>query len=380
MLPPDIVHPVTSPAAARGLDAVADPRQQVFQRALAGQLGKPQHGEVLARLDDGSYVVRIAGTAARMLLPTGTATGAQVPLTLVALHPRPTFQIGAGGQPGLAYAEAGPHQPGLAAYAGPALAYLEGGAAPRLAPARAAALLARAQPDAPGAGGSAADSNPASLSAAGKAIGGMLAAASQAGPAPTALAGVAPLLPGPAADGASIARALHDAVGKSGLFYESHVAEWAHGKRSLAELAAEPQMTGARDAAASRGRDDPATAQFINLQLASQEQAHVAWQGQLWPGQHLEWQIDKEAQREQAHGEADEPAWQSRLKLRFPLLGELAASVALSGGRLHIRVDSGNDAATALLRAHAERLTAALEAAGTPLASLAIGTAGVTDE
>jgi hypothetical protein len=54
--------------------------------------------------------------------------------------------------------------------------------------------------------------------------------------------------------------------------------------------------------------------------------------------------------------------------------------VAISGGRLHLRVDSANDGAAALLRAHADRLAAALEAAGTPLASLAIGTAEVRDE
>jgi hypothetical protein len=36
--------------------------------------------------------------------------------------------------------------------------------------------------------------------------------------------------------------ALRDAVASSGLFYESHVAEWAEGKRPLASLLLEPQM------------------------------------------------------------------------------------------------------------------------------------------
>jgi hypothetical protein len=165
---------------------------------------------------------------------------------------------------------------------------------------------------------------------------------------------------------------------KSGLFYESHVAEWAQGARTQAELAAEPQARGMAPPS------DPATAQLINLQLNAHEQARVAWQGQLWPGQDLHWEIEREAPSDDAdgragQGEADRASWQSSLTLRFGRLGEVAAKVVLSGGQLHIRLDAPASA-RALLEAGSGRLADALDAAGTPLSTLAIHAASQSDE
>ncbi|MDN5939641.1 MAG: hypothetical protein L0H83_13400, partial [Salinisphaera sp.] len=61
-----------------------------------------------------------------------------------------------------------------------------------------------------------------------------------------------PLLAASPADGADLARGLASALGRSGLFYESHLAQWAAGARSLAELLLEPQ---ARLSAAPRLAD-----------------------------------------------------------------------------------------------------------------------------
>jgi hypothetical protein len=129
---------------------------------------------------------------------------------------------------------------------------------------------------------------------------------------------------------------------------------------------------------------DPATAQLINLQLNAHEQARVAWQGQLWPGQELRWEIEREAPddaqtgRDGADGADGDAhgAWQSSLRLRFGQLGEVAAKVVLSGGQLHIRLDAPASA-RALLEAGQGRLADALDAAGTPLHTLAIH--GLTD-
>jgi hypothetical protein len=63
-------------------------------------------------------VVRVADMAARMALPQNVQVGSQVPLTLVALNPRPTFQL-ATAQGGQAFAEAGPPLPEGASPQGP---------------------------------------------------------------------------------------------------------------------------------------------------------------------------------------------------------------------------------------------------------------------
>jgi hypothetical protein len=370
MAAPDFggVNPLARASVAGAVEALGHPRQQAFQRALAGQLGQSMQGQVLGRLTDGSFVVRVDGLAARMQLPAGTALGADVALKLVALEPRPTFEVPGGA---LAFAEAMP--------AGAAAAYLSGPAANKAAQVAASSALPAvlAMPAEPGQDGA-----PATLSPTARLLGSVLATALQAGPAQAAAVSRTPLAPAPTLDAAQLAKALRDGVATSGLFYESHVAEWAQGQRTLAALAQEPQMATPRPGQPER---DPATAQFISQQLATQEQARIAWQGQLWPGQPLELALQRQVERDAPDGRHDgapEPddAWQGSLRLRFAGLGELAASLTLAGGQLHIRLDTGGEPAGARLRARAPELAAALAAAGTPLGSLAIRDPGPGDD
>jgi hypothetical protein len=361
MLPRDTVS-LTQVAPARPTLPVGDPRQQAFTRALAGLVGQSLQADVMTKLPDGSFVVRVNDMAARMPLPPGAQPGTQVPLTLVALTPRPTFQVRTD-QGGAAFAEAGPPLPEGASPQSAPLAYLEGKDAAALA--RTAALLAGARSMARLPSG-AADGANASISTAGKALGDVIAAAQKADTQASAAIGRTPLLAAPSGDADAIAQALKDGIGKSGLFYESHVAEWAEGSRSRADLAAEPQARGMPPPT------DPNTAQFINLQLNAHEQGRVAWQGQLWPGRDMHWDVERDAHSGQDGDQADGTTWRSSLRLRFGALGEVAARVVLSGDRLHIRLDAPDAAVGSLLDAHRARLAQALDAAGTPLAQLAI--------
>jgi hypothetical protein len=361
MLPRDSVS-LTQVAPARPALPVGDPRQQAFTRALAGLVGQSMAADVMTKLPDGSFVVRINDMAARMPLPAGAQVGTQVPLTLVALTPRPTFQLQTG-QGTAAFAEAGPPLPEGASLQSAPLAYLEGKEAAALT--RTAALLAGARGLAQLPGGTADGAN-TSISSAGKALGDVIAAAQKADTQASAAVGRAPLLGAPSGDAAAIAKALQDGLGKSGLFYESHVAEWAEGTRTRADLAAEPQARGMPPPT------DPNTAQLINLQLNAHEQGRVAWQGQLWPGRDMHWDVERHASgRQDGEGEPG-TTWQSSLRLRFGALGEVAARVVLSGDQLHIRLDAPDAGIKNLLDAHQARLTQALDAAGTPLTTLAI--------
>jgi len=386
MLPRDPSSPlqVARLASTTPVAPVGDPRQQAFQRALAGQLGQTLQAAVLARLDDGSFLVRVVDLAARMPLPAGTQPGSQLPLTLVALQPRPTFQVDPGkGAP--VFAEAAPAPPegappagtgagagaGAGANASP-LAYLEG--APAAALARNAALLAAARTMGKLPGYASAEGAQTSLSPGGKVIADVLAAARRAGDPASAAVARTPLLAGPAPEPGQLAGALRRGLEHSGLFYESHVAEWAQGQRPLAELAAEPQAKGEL-----RSPLDPDAARFINLQLGTHEQGRVAWQGPLWPGQDMRWEIERRPAHDDdaAAGDGGGPAaedgtqWHSRLRLRFGALGEVDARIVLAGDRIHLRLDAGAEAGTQLQAART-RLADALQAAGTPLASLAI--------
>lgn len=368
--------PLTPVKATRPADTVADPRQAEFQRSLQGLIGKSMQGQVLARMGDGSYLVRVAGTPARMQLPAGAQLGTEIPLTLIGINPRPSFQIGnnrnQAAAPLLTYADA-EAEPDAAEARSPQAGAAQAGTR---ASSTAATLLSRAPltpanllPELAG------DSPAPELSTTARAISSVLSQAESAPGTPLALVGKTPLMAAPGANPAQLAQKLHDAVGSSGLFYESHVAEWAEGKRPLASLLLEPQMQKAPPGEAARTGTDLASAQLINLQLHAHEQARVQWQGEAWPGQKMQWDISRDAPEggQQDGAEADEAtAWRSSVRFQFPLLGDLAAHVVLQGGRVAIQMQAGSEGSAATLRQHAARLEAALDAAGWPLSSLTI--------
>jgi hypothetical protein len=385
------IHPVGRADAIARLDSVTDPRQEAFHRSMASLLGKALQGDVLSKLTDGSYLVKLAGTSARMQLPAGTEVGHQLPLTLISLTPRPTFQLA--NQAALLHAEAGPPLPGGApepkpgagarAQPEPLLAGQAGSGAATHSLLHAATLLGKA-PLTPSALLPALDpgSTAASLSETAKAISGVLTLALSSAHGQDSIVARTPLSAAPGAPPAQLAEALNKAIERSGLFYESHVAQWSNGARALTELAQEPQMQRAAAAATPEAAlrllapaSDPATAQLINLQLQTQEQARVAWQGQAWPGQEMRWEVQRDDAQQRPAGEdaPTEPAWRSGLRLRLPLLGEIDATVVMLGNQCQIEIQAGSSELGALLRAHAATLAASMEAAGTALTALSIG-------
>jgi len=334
---------VSAPLPARPVaptERTGDPRLDVFQRTLATMLGSQVPVAVLARLGDGSFMVRVADTPVRMMLPPGTQPGAQLTMTVLAASPQPTFGLGD--------------------------ATLHGTLVPLSANAASlAASVAAAGARSLQTGG---EMQGADLSPAARLLGQVLKSAAGAPPLAT-LNPATPLVPQGAPDPAQLASQLQQAVAKSGLFYESHLAQWAEGKRPLAELMTEPQAQ-KRPGTPST---DPALSQLVNQQLATHESGQLVWQGQFGPNQPMRWEIGREEDDgAQARGDNEGGgAWHSGLRLRFALLGEVEASVSLRGSRLHIELLADAGAAD-LLRAGAPRLQEALDAAGNELAALRI--------
>lgn len=371
------LRPLTPTGATQG---VADPRQAAFQRALAPLVGQAVQGQVLAKMTDGSFLVRVADTNARMLLPAGVDVGADVPMTVVAAQPRALLQVGnEAAQTPIVHTQAGA-LPGQATSGRPLSA--------------AAALLGKA-PLTPAEQLPELDRNAgqATLSPAARAIASALtqayAAPGAAAPgAPVVIHGKTPLAGPGGPQPEAFAKQLQNALGESGLFYESHVAEWAAGQRPLQDLQREPQMLRAQahaqqspSEAAARALAGPdlSAAQMINQQLHTQEQGKVQWHGEAWPGQPMQWEVQREDNEGRSRGNGREaheeaPVWRSGVKFRFPLLGKVAASVTMVGDQVHVTVQSDSDGTADTLRAWASVLQGALDAAGAPLASLSIGT------
>ncbi|MBA5639744.1 flagellar hook-length control protein FliK [Duganella sp. LX20W] len=461
------VGPLTAADTVHGTPPIGDGRQAAFQRNLQALVGQSLQATVLSKYPDGSFLVRVADNAARMLLPQGVQVGSEVPLTVIAAQPRPTFQLGnaPGAAATLVYSDAPPgaeaeaqlYHPNPPAADAASAARLPGSpgstpgstaSAPGAAPSTAQAATAQpslptgAQPANTGAGTAAgAAANQAAAQSALLAQGGTQPGAGAAELARPATAGAAllakaPLIPAselPSLDASTppptlstaarvlstvltaapatpagapvvltgktplvaagappvpeqVAQHLQTALSQSGLFYESHVAEWVKGERSLADLMREPQMQRQQQAMADGGAraqasgPDLSAALMINQQLHAHEQGRVQWQGEAWPGQPMQWEVRREPRDEPRHGDGrdsgeqaqPEQVWRSGVRFRFPLLGKVAATVTLAGDQVQIQVQTGSDASAVTLRAYAGLLEQAMAAAGAPLSSLTI--------
>ncbi|MFD2272946.1 flagellar hook-length control protein FliK [Undibacterium arcticum] len=301
-----------------------------------------------------------------MMLPADTRIGSSLPMTLVSTEPRPVFLLGADASAAVLAAELAAHPAELL----PTIAQQSGTASSAVGKATLDSYLFH-QTDLSGAESGASSTT---LSSAGRLIDSLLHAVQQGG-APTAVLGKSPLVNAPTVGADRIAEALHGAVATSGLFYESHVVEWADGKREMSDLLREPQtqlgnsVSNDTKTTASIGNE---AAQLINAQLNTLEHQRLQWQGEVWPGQRMDWQVSQDAPE---GGDRDGPelqSWQSAVRFELPGLGVVSATIHLLGENLHIQLRTATETTATALRDHSQQLADALGAAGSPLDSLTV--------
>ena len=260
------------------------------------------------------------------------------------------------------------------------------------------------------AGKAAADSASTSLSPAGKLIGNLMAGIEADGKrAPAApLNGSAPLVEAMPKTAADLAPVLKQAVTQSGLFYEAHQARWVAGDLPTEALRQEPQGkypvvhmagAGAEQVAAKMGNAPETAGQLGQLGLAQAAQQDMttnspvprdlaglvqqqldglasqnfAWQGQIWPGQQMRWEIGKDLDDSRSGEGEDAQRWQTRLKLSLPLLGDIDVALNLRpGGQVGIALTAQSEASEARLREESKVLRTQFEAAGLNLTELQV--------
>lgn len=205
-----------------------------------------------------------------------------------------------------------------------------------------------------------------------------------------------PLLDQPTTNPAMLAIALRTALVRSGLFYESHLADWAVGQDSLDGLMQEPQnrLAAVETARAATGPVNvpslPDTVgssdqkplnpvhALLSQQLQVLESPQFVWRGEVWPGHPLEWQLRQETDPEQGHaspgGANDtETGWESRLKLSLPQLGTLTVHIKLDARQaFSITMVPEQPEVEALLQKNQGQLASQLAAAGCTLQSLTV--------
>lgn len=230
----------------------------------------------------------------------------------------------------------------------------------------------------------------------------------KAGAKPLPLNGNQPISPAPPTSAGELAPLLRQAISQSGMFYESHQAQWVAGNFPMQALLEEhqgklsaalqkpqagdtaatassappPQRLGATEAAGTHATAlqpgapaiAPEALPLVQHQLEALASQNYVWQGQICPGQEMRWEIvEEDGGRREAESGATASAWQTRLRLTLPRLGEINAQLRLQQNQIGLSITAPGDEARTLMRDSAEQLRRQLEAAGLALSGFGIG-------
>jgi len=181
-----------------------------------------------------------------------------------------------------------------------------------------------------------------------------------------------------APDTTLLADKLHNALSHSGLFYESHQAQWIAGMRSTPQLMQEPQNQLPQQNPAIHNEaaktNVPATLNTIpeHLQNLVQQQLHalenrqVLWQGMAWEGQEMRWEVREESPRRSTSGEQD-GQWMTEIHLDLPHLGSLSARLSLNGGAVNLMLTARDEKTREILGNASNQLVSALNERDIPV-------------
>jgi flagellar hook-length control protein FliK len=181
----------------------------------------------------------------------------------------------------------------------------------------------------------------------------------------------------------------------SGLFYESHQAQWIAGTRPTTQLLLEPQnqppqnvltqsMTARNLDAAGNAMPPTQNVQtgseqktvapnipehlqtLVQQQMGALETHQVLWQGQVWQGQEMRWEVSEESPHRNAQG-VEEGQWNTQIHLDLPNLGGISARLSFNGNALNLAFDVSDAQTRDKLGNASSQLLAALSERGIPV-------------
>lgn len=355
--------------------------------------GQKLPAHVLASLPNGRFQVSVGDQVLDMNLPKNTQPGDNVELVYVANQPRLTFLLSRETQSAL--------KTNSAAYAASA-----------------------ARGDLPSGAASSAERAPVTLSDTAKFLGTLLqrVAERQQDTQTPSLVKSSPIVAAPPGDSREFAVALRGALSQSGLFYESHQAQWVAGERSLTELLREPQgalsdqviaseqkingqavfvdqsrnaMANSKSEAVDQSQKaqvmlnlqpdnlsaqvgksaelvHPDTLPLIQQQLQTLDTHQLVWQGMVWPGQQMDWVVE-ERDEQGSGGDGEEyTQWQTKLRLQLPRLGNVSATLAFTPKGLRIGIAAAYAPTLETLKEEQGKLLKSMDAAGLSLLGITV--------
>jgi hypothetical protein len=334
MLPAELLNTLKALALTQKPLPAAAPDAAKGGSAYPFEQGQRVQGQVTAEVSSGTFNVRIANQTVQMQLPASIRTGDTIELQVLSLQPRLTF--------------------GMVASVNPL-------------------------------------STPEQLSSAAKLLSALSQQHQQPEKAQIRATQSTPLWasskPPPAQQ---LAGQLREALSNSGLFYEAHQVQWLEGARTTAQLMQEPQnqnsaaipgnpptpqptlTTGQTALPAQQGDQVPGIPQhlqpLVQQQLNALETGQVVWQGQVWPGQDMQWAIHEETPHAGAVLDS-ERLWVTQLQLNLPKLGEVSAMLRLNSAGVSLTLHAAAGDTRTLFGQTSSQLVAALSNAGIPVTS-----------
>lgn len=345
MLPANLISTLKALALTDKPLITATPDKNAANAGKQFELGQQVQGTVQAQVAPSVFTVRVANQLLQMQLPSFVHSGDTIALQVASLQPRLTFRLAASSNP---------------------------------------------------------VSTPESLSATSR----LLSSLSQQ---PLERSYVRPIQSSPLWTGAQtsldttqLAGKLHDALSHSGLFYESHQAQWIAGTRPTTQLLLEPQnqlmpktatqntvsLNQTSQSQSSRSTETPGTPlpitqtgneqrpvapnipehlqQLVQQQLGALETHQVLWQGQVWQGQEMRWEVSEESPHRNAQGK-EEGQWITQIHLDLPNLGGVSARLSFNGNVLNLSFDVSDTQTREKLGSASSQLISALSERGIPV-------------
>ena len=160
---------------------------------------------------------------------------------------------------------------------------------------------------------------------------------------------------------------LQNAIIMSGLFYESHLANFAKGKWPLNALMREPQ-----------NRPNFNAPQVVNKQLDALENQTIRWSGNVWPGQQMDWQLTYEQEESSPSSSANnvDQTIVSVIELDLPKLGKVQARLSMSANALSVQLRAEKPQTESLFRNEISELKNTFNANGQELKAMEVLTHG----
>jgi flagellar hook-length control protein FliK len=181
-------------------------------------------------------------------------------------------------------------------------------------------------------------------------------------PAPNRITGTTALITSSEPDPTQLASRLNNAINNSGVFYESHLKQWSEGQRTVEQIRQEPQ------------NNTLVNNQLIPMQLEAMDNKHFAWQGEVWPGQAMQWDVHKDENNEpnqnKQNDSDDNTSWNTTIKLDTPNLGHISATISIKDEVAHLQLHANNADVVILLKKNSEQLIQSFASSGISLENL----------